>query len=169
VTSQTSEFYYNSFKLLNEYKWVTSNPDFGKAFEEIIQNLATRKGMAKSSKQVAVSEGDSRQFSENQKTAVSIRALLNNNIKCPICGGLLDLSQGTQFDHIIEYGKGGKTTEANARPTHPFCNNNRIAIEAIKFRSQLFKFPEFINQPLTQTREQQMAMAFDFNDPYSDS
>ena len=39
---------------------------------------------------------------------------------------------GTQYDHAIPFSKSKRTDVDQGRPTHPFCNNQREAIEQYK-------------------------------------
>ncbi len=55
---------------------------------------------------------------------------------------MLDPSEPVQHDHIVEHHKGGETSLENLRITHPFCNNKRQAIEAIRSGSIESKIPQ---------------------------
>ncbi len=85
--------------------------------------------------------GKSRAFSGGQRATIALRSWRDKLPRCAICGGMIDLVMGTQYDHITEHSKGGATIVENGRPTHPFCNNNRWTIERIKSGEQLVVLP----------------------------
>ena len=62
-------------------------------------------------------------FSDVTKATANIRMVLSTAPRCPICGGLLDVTKGTNSDHIIPKRDGGKGTIDNHQYTHPFCNS----------------------------------------------
>jgi len=75
---------------------------------------------------------DGRQFDDGQKSAINVRELFQSAIRCEICGGILDLSGGVQYDHNKRFAESGLTQVDNGRPTHPFCNNQRDTIEGLR-------------------------------------
>lgn len=84
----------------------------------------------------------SRAFTPKSKIEINIREMLASSIRCEICGGIVDLKQDIQYDHIDHYAKSKNSAPDNGRLTHPFCNLSRQAIENFK------KNPESLNLPL---------------------
>ncbi|HZQ06925.1 MAG TPA: HNH endonuclease signature motif containing protein [Anaerolineae bacterium] len=84
---------------------------------------------------------EGRNFDDTQKTTINIREIFKAATRCEICGGILNLKTGTQYDHVTRFADSGVTDVAQGRPTHPFCNNMRDAIEGYKSGTQKLKLP----------------------------
>lgn len=61
-------------------------------------------------------------LNEDQKSKLFINVALNQGIKCPICGGYLDVEKSVSYDHIERVRDGGVGTAENSQLTHPYCN-----------------------------------------------
>lgn len=135
VTMKMAKFYNNLLSLLLKYRDNTEAEDFNKDYEA---SLTKKDENVRSS-----SRGEQRLYNQRQKSAIALRTWLTSLPKCGICGGLLDLAEGTQYDHVREHSKGGDTVIENGRPTHPFCNNNRWTIERIMAGQDVPLLPMF--------------------------
>jgi len=89
-------------------------------------------------------KGSSRSFSKQDRAAINIKLLSESSIKCEICGGIVDLKQGVQYDHIEKFADGGRTTPSNGRPTHPFCNLFREYIAGVKNGNKKITLPTVV-------------------------
>jgi hypothetical protein len=65
-------------------------------------------------------------------THSKIDLLFNDNTRCHICGGHIDLKRYHQMDHVQQYKEQRETSPQNLLPTHQFCNNNRDIISTYK-------------------------------------
>jgi HNH endonuclease len=75
------------------------------------------------SKVLAVTQsGAGRGFSDETKSAIFIRDSLKNGIRCPICGGYVDVQKSVSYDHIERVRDGGTGLIENGQLTHPYCN-----------------------------------------------
>ncbi|SAK40087.1 hypothetical protein AWB75_00154 [Caballeronia catudaia] len=104
--------------------------------------------------------GASRAFSKDSQKEINVHALLNSTIKCEICGGVVDLKQGLQYDHKHEYAKGGRSVAENGRPTHPFCNLFRDRITDLRNGSASIRLPD-IASSITAKRLPEQLHLFD--------
>ncbi len=95
---------------------------------------------AKPSK-VAPRGGRSRSFSKTSRAEINVRALLGSPVRCEICGGVVDLKQGVQYDHKQHYWAGGTSAPDNGRATHPFCNLFRERIGKLRSGVEVAKLP----------------------------
>ena len=102
-------------------------------------------------------ENTGRLFTSTQKTKINMREIYKSSIRCGICGGILDLRMGKQYDHIEPFANNRITNDENGRPTHPFCNNNEKTISKYRSGSVVLKLPT-ITQTLITTNEQQLDM-----------
>lgn len=84
---------------------------------------------------------EARRFDDNQKTTINLREIFKTAIRCEICNGILDLAAGTQYDHTIQYAQSHLTDVNSGRPTHPFCNNQRLAIEKYQNGTERIPLP----------------------------
>ncbi len=164
VTMKTAKFYNNLLRLLIKYHDETEADAFNREYEASLtkKNEASR-----------TSGGKHRAFSQRQKSAIAMRTWLDSLPRCGICGGMLDLAQGTQYDHAQEFSKGGFTTIENGRPTHPFCNNNRWTIERIRNGEEVLPLPAFADSTAGPAQEIiQLSFLTDYDDyesPLSDT
>ncbi len=130
----TVQFYQKLLELLIEDPSPVEDKHFHAKLSKIMSSLTTP-----SKKQAA--ENTARTFTGVQKTKINIREIFNSVIRCEICGGILDLRMGVQYDHTIPYAQRRSTNADYGRPTHPFCNNQRQAIEKYRSGNGLFKLP----------------------------
>ena len=63
-------------------------------------------------------------FPPEVKSAVFLQNALSTATKCPICGGLLSVTQSVSYDHVLARSKGGNGEITNAQLTHPYCNQS---------------------------------------------
>ncbi|WLQ13309.1 DUF262 domain-containing protein [Hahella aquimaris] len=102
-----------------------------------------------------------RTIRKSQKNKVNINSLVESSVRCAICGGLIDLRQGKQYDHHFEkYSKVKITESANMKPTHPFCNNMRDKIEALQKSNSSAKLPKFVPGEAPQHTNQRQLTLF---------
>jgi len=134
VTVKMAKFYNNLLSLLVQYQDNTESESFIRDYEA---------SLTKKNEGPRTPSGKNRTFSQRQKSAIALRTWFASLPRCGICGGMLDLAEGTQYDHTQEYSKGGNTIIENGRPTHPFCNNNRWTIERIRSGQESLELPVF--------------------------
>lgn len=84
-----------------------------------------------------------RLYSKQDKSTINIRELFVNSIRCHICGGIVNIQQGLQYDHVIDYAKIGFTDPESGKPTHPFCNNFKKQIQEGRLGNEIFNPPSF--------------------------
>lgn len=73
-------------------------------------------------------------ISDEVKSAVYIRQVLSNPMRCPVCQGVLS-QKSISYDHKNPKSQGGTGATDNIQLTHPFCNTgykNKIDQEAYK-------------------------------------
>ncbi len=104
--------------------------------------------------------GTARAFSKGSRKEINVRALLGSTIKCEICGGVVDLKQGLQYDHKHEYANGGRSIAENGRPTHPFCNLSRDRITQLRNGAASIRLPNLAD-PATAGRPSVQLVLFD--------
>jgi len=136
VTLQTGTFYNDLLELLITYKGDITSAQFQARYDAIFRRTSKPDSEA-------IEELRSRSFTEKQKSRVLLARILDSQISCEICGGMLDPEGNVQHDHIIQYAQGGRTTHSNQRVVHPFCNNQRNAIEKYRNDSQVINLPQF--------------------------
>lgn len=163
VTMKTARFYNNLLRLLIKYHDDIESDAFNSEYEA---------SLTKKNEAARTSSGKQRKFSQRQKSAIAMRTWLDSFPICGICGGMLDLAGGTQYDHAQEYSKGGFTVIENGRPTHPFCNNNRWTIERIKSGEEAIALPAFADST-TGPAQEIVQLSFltdsdDYDSPLSD-
>ena len=71
---------------------------------------------------VGSESGWAKQFSDDTKSAVFLKAALKAAIKCSVCGGYLDPAKSVSYDHHVDLKHGGTGDDANCHLTHPYCN-----------------------------------------------
>lgn len=105
-------------------------------------------GMTGSKKQSKSVTRGGRTFTHRDKSQSNINELFTGSIKCHICGGIVNLKYGgIQYDHVEEFQKIKVTDPENMKPTHPFCNNNRVKIENYISDSKILILPKTIKLP----------------------
>lgn len=66
---------------------------------------------------------EGRNFSDETKSLVFIMKALESAIRCPICGGYLDVSKSVSYDHIVPKRDSGTNCSDNCALVHPYCND----------------------------------------------
>jgi HNH endonuclease len=61
-------------------------------------------------------------ISDDTKSMVYVQKAVTNALRCPVCGGLLDISKSVSYDHIEPKRKGGTGDHTNVQLAHPYCN-----------------------------------------------
>jgi hypothetical protein len=89
--------------------------------------------------------GKSRSFTKAGRAEINVRELLRASVTCEICGGVVDLKQGVQYDHKELYAAGGLSIPENGRPTHPFCNLFRDRITNLRSGKETIALPMLMN------------------------
>jgi len=149
VTYKTARYYQGLLELLIKHDDNIESTEFKKEHGSFIDTLR-RDDKSKAEEQELVideqeKESASRLFQQQHKTELQVKSFLSKFDFCEICGGRYFSGLFTQVDHIQHHAKGGKTVISNARETHPFCNNNRDAIEKIRDKSRPIELPAFDN------------------------
>lgn len=140
ATQANVQFYQKLVELLIKDSSDVDSEEFQTKLESVLKKLTAPRLNASKSK-------DGRKFDDNQKTTINLRELFKSSIRCEICGGILDLRLGVQYDHITRYSDSRITTSDDGRPTHPFCNNQRDQIEKYQKKLQKIALPSLIESP----------------------
>lgn len=127
VTYPTARYFDGLLRIIIEHKDAIDSPGFQAAHENLIQTL----GIVPKPETIEESH-TTRLYKGRDRNAVNVRDVFISFKVCEICGGHYLPGLFTQVDHKKRYADGGKTTLENARNTHPFCNNNRDVIEALR-------------------------------------
>lgn len=61
-------------------------------------------------------------FSNDTKSQIYYRQAIAGAQRCPICGGLLDVTKSVSYDHIKPVRDGGLGVAENGQMVHPYCN-----------------------------------------------
>jgi hypothetical protein len=146
VTLPTARYFNGLLELVVEHQGVVNTPFFEEAHAQFIEKL--RRGDNKSISSTEDGNDGSaaasttgrnvivaRVASKSQRSRLQLESELKTMSRCEICGGLLlldDPHSQVQFDHEKQHSEGGKTSDDNLRPTHPFCNHRRQWIEQLK-------------------------------------
>lgn len=64
----------------------------------------------------------STEFSDDTKSQIFYRRAIEKAEKCPVCGGLLDITKSVSYDHIVPIRDGGLGSVENGQMVHPYCN-----------------------------------------------
>jgi len=139
VTYPTARYFHGLLKLLTKHSDLIESTEFRSHHEQLIETLGKKKSLPEYEER----ESKSRIFTSSQKTTTNIKDYLLMFNECGICRGRYFPGMFTQADHIEPRKKGGKTTTANARNTHPFCNNNREKIEKLLKGDLVLALPAF--------------------------
>lgn len=166
VTYPTARFYQGLLELLVRHSDSIRSEQFEKDYKGLVDKLKLPDRSAGVSQSI---EGKSRIFTEKQKSTVVLRSLFNTATRCGICEGILDPRGGLQHDHTLKWSEGGQTIVENDRLTHPFCNNNRDIIEALRKGQQTLKLPAFSDPELFIGTKQLRLFDLDVFDPYTDA
>ena len=138
VTYPTARYFDGLLRIIIEHKDAIDSPAFQIAHEELIENL----GVAPKPEPIEVTHTP-RLYKGRDRNAVNVKDVFASFQFCEICGGRYLPGLFTQVDHKKRYADGGRTTLENARNTHPFCNNNRDFIEALRAGETQTKLPLF--------------------------
>lgn len=136
VTVQTARFYHDVLMLLIKHDGDTDAGQFVNEYEFLMSGTVRQDPSRTTSLR-------SRSFTEPQKSAALLSRILDQPIRCDICGGMIDPQGSIQHDHIIPYSQGGLTTPSNQSVTHPFCNHQRASIEGYINKSYGMQLPRF--------------------------
>lgn len=140
VTVKTGRFYNSVLDLLIQFDGDIVSQSFADQYELLMAEYVTGDDPGSGSGR---SRQVSRAFTDRQKSTAILARILDKQIACDICGGMLDPEGSIQHDHIAEYAQGGKTVPANQRIVHPFCNHQRSIIENYRSRSRQIMLPAF--------------------------
>lgn len=137
ATKRVAKFFQALLKLLHDNpKLPAESSELEIAIWEILNELGrvpSRKPKAKTS----------RNHSTKDKSQINTRELFQASIRCHICGGVLSLQQGLQYDHTEDYALTKLTDPETGKPTHPFCNRNKKDIFAYKAGEKTLLLPSF--------------------------
>jgi hypothetical protein len=158
VTLPTARYFNGLLKLLIEYK-DTKSIEFDAAHRKLIATLG-KEELRDEELDLQEEESSSRTFRGGDRDAVAIRDFIEHSPRCEICHGMYYPNQFTQVDHIEQHTDGGKTKLANARNTHPFCNNRRKDIEDLTNGLISIELPPFDNVDTGRAGEQLSFLAF---------
>lgn len=128
-----------------------------------IQNTAVEEKILQLTKQKRKEKNvirGSRTFTKRDKTQTNINELFSSSVRCHICNGIVNLKfGGIQYDHVKEFHIVKTTDPTNMKPTHPFCNNNRVKIEDYKSNNAIIPMPlkTIIQQPVTNNSSNQLS------------
>jgi hypothetical protein len=138
VTYPTARYFDGLLRIIIEHKDAIDSPAFQAAHETLIETLGVP------AKRETIEEVTSaRLYKGRKRDEVNVKDVFNAFQLCEICGGRYLPGLFTQVDHKKRYADGGKTTLENARNTHPFCNNNRDVIEALRADETQLELPAF--------------------------
>lgn len=160
MTLQTARYFHGLLELVIEHNDDIESANFKEAHKHLIATLRKSKP-AVDEQEITVDEQEiaspSPTFRGTQRIEIQVQNFIERFSICEVCNGRYYPGLFTQVDHIQPRAKGGKTVVSNARETHPFCNNNREAIEAIRNGSQLVELPPF---DLSATHPEQLKFLF---------
>ncbi|MDQ3257641.1 MAG: HNH endonuclease [Acidobacteriota bacterium] len=138
VTYQTARYFDGLLKLIIEHKGVADSAAFQSTHESLIETLG---GSAKP--EILEEITPSPLYKGRDRDWANVNDVFSSFQFCEICGGRYLPGLFTQVDHIKRRKDGGKTTLENARNTHPFCNNQRDEIEALRAGEKQIVLPVF--------------------------
>jgi hypothetical protein len=134
-TKLTAEFFQAFMSMLSDNRTATTD-ELSDDFSGILQRYARVKKPGTKSKV-------SRLFSTNDRSEINVRKLFENAIRCHICGGVMDLQSGLQYDHVKDYAISHETDPETGEPTHPFCNRYKSQITAYRIGEEIIALPSF--------------------------
>lgn len=134
-TKLTAEFFQAFLSLLCQNPSMTVD-ELSEEFFEVLQRYARVKKAGNKTKL-------SRLYSTSDKSEINIRKLFENAIRCHICGGVVNLQSGLQYDHVKDYAISHETDPDTGEPTHPFCNRYKRQILNYKSGSEILALPLF--------------------------
>ncbi len=138
ATKRVGEFYQELLMLLH------GDQSLGKDDPNLEDTVLT---ILKKRARITVSQSSktksSRTYSRSDKSKINMRELFQQAIRCHICGGIIDLEQGLQYDHVIDHAISKSTNIEDGKPTHPFCNRYKKEIQSYKTGQMNFELPDF--------------------------
>lgn len=153
VTYQTARYFNELLHLLIEHSDQIETKEFEAQHEKLIETLqrpdASKNSISRAS--------TSRTFRGVERQKVQTSSFLKMFQGCEICGGRFYPGLYTEVDHIVQHAKSGPTQASNGREVHPFCNNNRDKIEALKNGSKTLALPSF-DDPTLLPKSQQLSL-----------
>ena len=141
VTYPTARYYDGLLRLLITHSDNIASIEFQEEHSLLIETLDKKQ---EGGAEIEVESKD-RIYRGQNRTAVHVKEFMDTFVICEICGGRYFPGLFTQVDHVQMHSQQGKTVLSNARNTHPFCNNNRPYIEAIRLGENDVKLPTFEN------------------------
>lgn len=153
ATKRVAEFFQVLLELLHKKPGLVLDSD--ELRTEVIQLLRPRARLTSR----YTKPKTSRSYSRRDKTQINIRELFENSIRCHICGGVVNLQQGLQYDHTEDYADTGVTDPETGKPTHPFCNRHKEQIQAYRDGQGEFELPSL---ELSLEREKKATSQLDF-------
>ena len=136
ATKRVAEFFQVLLELLHNQSDVKMGSEL---LDKVLEILRPRARIsARSSKPKS-----SRAYSRSDKSQINIRELFENSVRCHICGGVVNLQQGLQYDHTEDYAVTGLTDPETGKPTHPFCNLHKKQIQSYKIGKLAVQIPSF--------------------------
>ncbi len=106
------DFYVESIKMLL----------LGRNIDETVPEIIKTKKFNYLKVDTAKEDITSSEFTAERKSAIFIKAALDNRERCEICKGLIHPNSIT-FDHIIRKEDGGTGSIDNGQISHPYCNS----------------------------------------------
>ncbi len=146
VTRQTANYFDALLQKVIEFSGKINTPEFEAAHTIILETLTKTSSKSQSGRIEDEKVSSARNFPPGMKDEIMVKTILDTLPTCEICNGRLIATQNVQYDHKHEVGKGGPTAIYNGRIVHPFCNNNRVAIQKITIDGALALLPEFGNK-----------------------
>lgn len=143
ITVPVARYFNKLLNLLIDHVGDIYSSPFLQAYAEVLNDLKGKKARATTSHTVR-----SRIFSPQQRSISLLSSLLTSAVRCEICGGILDPTGPIQHDHIQRVSEGGMTSLSNQRIVHPFCNQQRDRIEAIRGGQRTPMLPPFVDPDL---------------------
>lgn len=141
VTRQAGQYFQDILELVIRHNDQDESVEFKREYKQI-----TKKFLERRMQDDAASEpgGRSRQATGRQRRTIKGQAFLNSAVRCEICEGILDPASHVEYDHVQPWHNQGATILSNLRMTHPFCNNQRQAIETIRAGQASPRLPSFL-------------------------
>jgi len=160
VTYQTALYYDGLLKLLIQHSGDIQREEFDTAHTRLLETLSADEPAPDTSEPTSVG----RLYRGRPRTRVVIPNFVGMFPICTICEGRFYPSIATQIDHMVPHALGGATVPSNGRETHPFCNNQRKAIEDLKAGRLQLLLPPF-EDPKQLPKPQQLNFLFFTDEP----
>ncbi len=160
VTYPTALYFDGLLTLLIEHDDRITDEQFRSSHENLIETLSTDDQPLTSNGPVSTD----RLFRGKARETVHVGNFVKMFQECSICGGRFYPSDSTHIDHVVQHARGGPTVPSNARETHPFCNNQREVIEALRAGQEQLSLPQF-EDPRKLPKAQQLSFLSFIEDP----